>query len=140
MTKNVFLKEKRIFEENNRLYLKLVYEYEDERGVHELIIPKIDLDIHTDYLPRIDADSDDLIPSCIVDYFIKFNYTTFNLMKDNVTVRKNGETHICPTAAYVINTIKENPHEMTLSEIEKKLGYKVKLVSGTGDDSIENGN
>lgn len=128
MNKKVILKERKVFEENNRLYLKLVYEYEDELGIHELIIPKLDLEIRTDYLPLIRYDSY-VDPMDILNYYINRESDCFNLLRDDVTVRKNGETLMCENVAYVINTLKENSHEMTLAEIEKKLGYKIKLVS-----------
>lgn len=134
MNKNVFLKERKVFEEDNHLYLKLVYEYEDERGVHELIIPKIDLEIRTDCLPTISHDYY-AGPMDILNYYINRGSDTFILLRDDVVVRKNGVRLACENAAYVINTLKEKPKEMTIAEIEKKLGYKVKLVSGTGDDS-----
>lgn len=129
MNKNVILKERKVFEEDNHLYLKLVYEYEDERGVHELIIPKIDLEIRTDQLPVITDKHEFTLYSSIMNYEIKRGSDNFRLLRDDVIVRKNGNRFIYPNTAYVVNTIKENPHEMTIAEIEKKLGYKVKLVS-----------
>lgn len=134
MNKNVILKERKVFEEDNHLYLKLVYEYEDERGVHELIIPKIDLEIRTDHLPIINLDSY-AGPMDILNYYINRYTDVFRLFRDDVTVRKNGERYVCPNAAYVINTLKEKPKEMTIAEIEKKLGYKVKVVSEKEGDS-----
>lgn len=128
MNKNVVLKERKVFEEDNRLYLKLVYEYEDEHGVYELIIPKLDLEIRTDYLPNIHHDFH-VGPMAILDYYINRDSDTFYLLRDDVAVRKNGVTLIEKKAAYVINTLKEKPQEMTIAEIEKKLGYKIKLVS-----------
>ena len=128
MNKKVILKERKAFVENNRLYLNLVYEYEDELGIYELIIPKLDLEIRTDYLPLIRYDSY-VGPMDILNCYINRESDCFNLLRDDVTVRKNGETLMCENAAYVINTIKETLREMTLSEIEKELGYKVKLVS-----------
>lgn len=120
MNKNVVLKERKVFEEDNRLYLKLVYEYEDEHGVYELIIPKLYLEIRTDYLPIINHD---------LNYYINRCSNIYILLRDDVAVRKNGVTLTAEKAAYVINTLKEKPKEMTIAEIEKKLGYKVKLVS-----------
>lgn len=125
LVKSLILKDKEIFIEDNRLYLKLVYEYENERGVHELIIPKIELQIRTDCIPLIN----NFGPPLFDDYSVKWDSIEFKLSRDNVTIEKNGRTNICPKAAYVINTIKEKPREMTIAEIEKKLGYKIKLVS-----------
>lgn len=129
MNKNVVVKKHETFIENNRLYLKLVYEYEDDHGVYELIIPKIDLEIHTDCLPTIGHDpytgSMDIL-DCYINRFSR----TFSLLRDDVEFKKNGKTLTCEKAAYVVNTLKEKPQEMTIADIEKKLGYKVKLVSG----------
>lgn len=35
----------------------------------------------------------------------------------------------CVDNNYEIEVIKEKPHEMTISDIEKNLGYKIKIVS-----------
>lgn len=139
MNKKVILKERKVFEEDNHLYLKLVYEYENERGVYELIIPKLDLEIRTDCPPTISHDYC-AGPMDNLNYYIDRYSDRFILLRDDVAVRKNGVTLECENAAYVTNTLKEKPKEMTIAEIEKKLGYKVKLVSGTGDDSTEKGN
>lgn len=128
MNKNVVLKGRKVFEEDNHLYLKLVYQYEDNCGIHELIIPKIDLEIRTDCLPTINHDLHTGYMG-ILNYYINRYSDTFVLLQDDVAVRKNGVTLTFENAAYVKNTLKENPQEMTIAEIEKKLGYKVKLVS-----------
>lgn len=126
MNKNVVLKECKGFEEDNHLYLKLVYEYEDEHGVCELIIPKLDLEIRANALPHITCDN---TTDSHVNCFVDWGNHIFSLSTSDVTVIKNGKSLTYADSFYVINTLKENPHEMTLAEIEKKLGYKVKLVS-----------
>ncbi len=128
MIKNVILKEYKVFEKDNHLYLKLVYGYENDHGIYEIIIPKLDLEIRTDYIPDIFHDScmgamD--IPYC----YIQRNSARFDLLQDDIIVVKNGETIKCEKAAYMHNTLKEKSTEMTIADIEKKLGYKVKLVS-----------
>lgn len=129
MNENVVLKERKVFEEGNHLYLKLVYEYEDDRGIYELIIPKIDLEIRTDLLPTIKNDDPWTGPITLELYKIRLGSNIFDLLLSDVDVKKNGETLTCEKAAYVVNTLKEKRKEMTIAEIEKKLGYKVKLVS-----------
>lgn len=129
MNKNVVVKKHETFIENNRLYLKLVYEYEDDHGVYELIIPKIDLDICTDFLPAI-KNYEPWTGPMVIDYYkIRLGSNIFDLLRGDVEIKKNGETLTCEKAAYIVNILKEKPKEMTLAEIEKKLGYKVKLVS-----------
>lgn len=121
------LKRHKVFEEDNNLYLELVYEYEDEYRVHELIIPKIVLDIRTDCAPNIHQENYVGLGTSKVSITCGFN--TFDLSRVDVPIKKNGKTYVCENAAYVINTLKEKPKEMTLAEIEKKLGHKIKLVS-----------
>ncbi len=107
MKKNVFLKERKVFEESNHLYLKLVYEYEDDRGIHELIVPKIDLEIRTDLLPIIN--NEEWTSPIVLDYYkIKLGSNIFDLIRDDVEVKKNGDTFTCEKAAYVVNTLKKN--------------------------------
>lgn len=134
MEKHVFLKDYKVFEKDNRLYLKLVYEYEDDHGIYELIIPKIDLEIRTDFLPAITNDEAWTGPMVLEHYKIGLGSNIFDLIRDDVEVKKNGKTFTCEKAAYVINTLKEKRKEMTIAEIEKKLGYKVKLVSEESKD------
>lgn len=125
MQNNIFLKEKEVFVENSQLYLKLVYQYEDNIGVRELIIPKMKLGINANITPCITTEGHYIY----LDYHASYYSNKFELHRSDIVIKKNGETHLCENAAYVINTIKEKPRELTLSEIEKKLGYKIKLVS-----------
>lgn len=115
---NVKLKSKKIYEENDHLYLKLVYEYEMDSGVYELTMPKIELDICTKRIPTLSQDNSLINPS----YHAWFGSHEYDL--------KLGKTeYSVGSVAYVIRTIEEKKHEMTLEEIEEKLGYKVKIVS-----------
>ena len=115
---NVKLKSKKIYEQNDHLYLKLVYQYETDSGVYELIIPKIALDICTTRIPTLSQENSLINPG----YNAWFGSHEYDLEK--ASTKYTGVS-----VAYVINTIEEKKHEMTLEEIEKKLGYKVKIVS-----------
>lgn len=128
MIKNVILKEYKVFEKDNHLYLKLVYGYENDHGIYEIIIPKLDLEIRTDYIPDIISDYY-IGPMDISNCYIQRHSDKFNLLQDDIIVVKNGETIKCEKATYIHNTLEEKPTEMTIADIEKKLGYKVKLVS-----------
>lgn len=72
--------------------------------------------------------------------FITETHTTLELpIKENeISVEVyNGEKFLnlgfgslrCAYGLYETRVIKEKQHEMTLADIEKKLGYKIKLVS-----------
>lgn len=97
-------------------FLKGVWEYKTVTGRYELTIPKIDLGNSFYEVPEITCD---LLRSDFFDigqlHHIPFRGTELPLLHDD---REN------------VYYIKELEKEMTLEEIEKKLGYKIKLVSG----------
>lgn len=73
------LKRHKVFEEDNNLYLELVYEYEDKYSVHELIIPKIELDIRTDCAPNIHQE--ECAGLGITKVYINCGFNTFYLSR-----------------------------------------------------------
>lgn len=92
-------------------YLSAKYRVEDEHSVRELEIPVIRLDISPNYVairqeglvcPEYEAD-------------IGFGYLSLARMPE--------------MPYYTERILEEKTHEMTLDEIEKKLGYKVKIVN-----------
>ena len=89
-------------------YLSAEYTYDDKYSTRKLSIPKIRL-------------NDVLQEPC------------FHITNDVTYVDIGfGECRLEPDSngrCYTMTTLKEKPQEMTLSEIEKKLGYKVKIVS-----------
>lgn len=95
-------------------FLKGVWEYETVTGRYELTIPKIDLGNSFYEVPEITCDFFDVVQL----HHIPFRGTELPLLHDD---REN------------VYYIKELEKEMTLKEIEKKLGYKIKLVSGKED-------
>lgn len=107
-------------------FLKLVYTYDDDSGKHEVIFPKVDLPFSMLGIPYLVSNSN--------GYFIN--------MTHSYTFGYDAYCHVCegvvkdPLAGKEIGTgimtdilIKPKIHEMTLEEVEKKLGYKVKIVS-----------
>ena len=101
-----------LYEENGRLFMRLVYENEDEHRIAETEILKVDTMIRTDYEPILEQS----LYSYDEAVFMKCGDNTYPLYK----VSNNYTLH---------RVIKEKPTEMTLEEIEKKLGYKIKIVS-----------
>ena len=100
-------------------FLKGVWEYETVTGRYELTIPKIDLGNSFYKVPEITCDS--LCGNFVGIkqlYHIPFRGIELPLLLDdrgNISYNKELEKF---------------EKEMTLEEIEKKLGYKIKLVSG----------
>ena len=103
-------------------FLKGVWEYETDTGRYELTILKIDLGNSFYEVPEITCTSvrNDFFDICQLHH-IPFRGTELSLRHDD---RGN--------VSYV-KELKKFEKEMTLEEIEKKLGYKIKLVSGKED-------
>lgn len=111
-------------EDSNSWYLKLEYEYIDSLGKHSLIFPKVFFP-----LPQYGNPS-------INDWFSRRGPTidvvdTPYLCKDDVKDPRNGKAY---NGVYFVDILTEPvAKKMTLSEIEKKLGYKIELVSEATD-------
>ena len=114
---NTSLKAAKIYYENGTPYMKLVYEYDDEKGVHEVTYPKVQFPFETDCLPNITYEgfSFDVSLSIIMPY-------------EEVMLFKGSDGGF--DEVYLVDKIiKPKVHEMTLKEIEEKLGHPVKIVS-----------
>lgn len=112
---NVKLKKLDVHEDkDNELYLSLIYKAENDLGVFEITIPKILLKIKTNFLPELKT-------------------TLFNTHLDNVAVVSSNMEYLLgkdkDDSIYIVKKVKDKIHEMTISEIENKLGYKIKIVN-----------
>lgn len=105
---------------DNRWYLKLVYSYEDDRGLHEVTYPKVEFSFTESYLPIIDFKPDPHIETLEAS----------RLFEDAVIDPRDGKKY---TSTVVDILVKPKTHKMTIEEIEKKLGYKVAIVSNKED-------
>ena len=102
------LKSAKIYYENGNPFMKLVYTYDDEDGGHEITFPKVEFPFPTQSIPSI-------------NHHGPFNATI------NLSSAKNL---FCKDEVYYIDKlVNPKPREMTLEEIEKSLGYPVKIVS-----------
>lgn len=110
---------------DGKLYLKLSYTYEGNDGTHEVTFPMIDLGFYAEQIPSIE----NLLPSGV-----------------RIDNRYGQSFELCNTKIpgydFPIYSLDKliNPaiKEMTLEEIEKKLGYPVKIVNKKGNNN--NGN
>lgn len=113
---NVRLNQRSVYVENGKIFLCLSYLYDDEKGKHEILMPKIDLglspirfSLYRDYKES---------------YLLNENEGRFLLLPKDVPV--DGVDH---AVSYIDKIIEPAVHEMTLEEIEKELGYSVKIVN-----------
>lgn len=110
------------FKENGFWYLKLVYKYENKIGKHTVVIPKASLPFAQGIIPNIDIRPPyDNNRHCI-------NCSDTMTLYDSVCdlAIERGVTE----KSFYFDIITEySTREMTLDEIEKELGYKVKIIN-----------
>lgn len=115
------LKSLELFQENGKFYLKFIYEYEDMNGVYELTLPKVELPIDVKNIPKIEEDCD------LSSVMIRKNYIVFG--KNNVLwLQPDKKQHV-----YYLKLLEDKRVELTMEEIEKRLGYKIKIVNDKED-------
>ena len=115
-----FLKDAQIYIQDGSRYLKLVYEYEDSYGIHELTIPQVEFPfgnrLGLTYICENNPELQRLsIRLCTVGDFANV-YLHDSKSYDGLVY-------------YTDKIIKRKPKKMTIEEIEQKLGYKVEIVS-----------
>ena len=101
-------------DESSYHYLSAVYVHENDTGIYEITIPKINLPVQD---------------SPIINVPYKYNRLlsdppTVNIGFGDLYMLEDEHDHI-----YYEKLIEEKIHDMTLSEIEKKLGFKVRVIS-----------
>ena len=129
---NARLNQRSVYVENGRIFLCLSYLYDDEKGTHEFLMPKIDLGLSSTHFPLIKKPYGELLApygeprvgACL----LKNDGCEFLLLPKYVPV--DGVNR---AVSYIDKIIKPAVHEMTLEEIEKELGYSVKIVNKKGE-------
>lgn len=124
--KNVELSSIIPFKENYRWYLKLIYNYYDENdNNHMFVIPKASIPFDQRCIPSINAVHD---YNCLMMHpYIncKKMMLLYNAVCD--TISEQGEAKEEGICFDIITDYAVK--EMSLNEIEKELGYKVKIVN-----------
>ncbi len=113
------------FTDDGRWYLKLIYTYEDKKGKHTVVIPKAAVPFVQESLPSISR----LDPyyRCLLELpYMNCNDSMplYDSVCDLAIERGVKE----PSCYFDIIT-EYASREMTLDEIEKELGYKVKIIN-----------
>ena len=108
-------------------FMHLEYEYEDNRGKHLVTLPKVDFPCSLWYAPDIDFCNGMDTLGLEGSAFIEIS-ESLNLNEGNVTDPLTNKTI---KACYTDIIVEPKIHDLTLDEIEKKLGYKVRIVADT---------
>lgn len=121
------LKKADIFREGDMWFMRLEYEYEDNRGKHLVTLPKVDFPCSLWYAPNVD------FCNCIATFGLEESASieiseSLNLHKGSVTDPLTNKTF---NAFYTDIIVEPKIHDLTIDEIEKKLGYKVRIVADT---------
>lgn len=110
-----------IWHEGVTLYMSLRYKVSTDVGDVDLLYPKVVLLTGIDELPKVVVDQDQ-------NFKIRTRYRVFSLCD-----AKHPDYPSLDEAA-IFEYMEEPPQrEMTVAEIEKELGYKVKVVGGPYD-------
>ena len=121
------------FKEDDRWYLKLVYKYEDKRGKHTVVIPKAAIPFVQTRVPY---------PNSQIPYFPNSQFALEHPYIDcqdsmplyeatcDLAIERGAEEPAC----YFDIITEYASREMTLDEIEKELGYKVKIINKEKSD------
>ena len=108
------IKDIQLYKENNKYYLSALVEYEDERGIYEISIHKIEFPIGRNCIIETTTAERNYKPCTIVSI-------NFGLGKLYAEPFDNDENY------YTVTCVEEKVHKMTLADIEKELGYKIEL-------------
>lgn len=111
-------------DENDTWYMELQYEYEDESGIHRRYYPKVEFPFFYGKLPPEEFSSD-----CF-----GHDELTIGLISDEVAVFRGSfcnpmSGQIVHGVCIIDNLVKPAVHNMTIEEIEKELGYKIKIIN-----------
>lgn len=120
--KNVELSSIVPFKEDGRWYCRLVYNYENVDGKHKFVIPKAIVPFNQSSLPLINSYYKCALEGPYIDC-----YSSMPLYKSPCTLALERGIK---EPGYFFDIVTEYAKkEMTLDEIEKELGYKVKIIN-----------
>lgn len=120
LEKNCFLKDAQIYIQDGSRYLKLVYEYEDSYGIHELTIPQVEFPFGNRLNLIYIHENNPALRRLSIRLCTEGDVTSVYLYD---TKSDDGLVY------YIDKIIKRKPKKMTIEEIERELGYKVEIVS-----------
>lgn len=115
MARLIKVKNAKLCEVNGKYYIDVTYICEDDHVIEEVNIPKMRIPLEQ-WTGDVDIEYSGS-PS---------NPPTYRARLGNLSLPLSGNAFDMP---YTEKIIKEKATEMTIEEIEKKLGYRVKIVS-----------
>ena len=120
LRKKCFLKDAQIYIQDGSRYLKLVYEYEDGYGIHELTVPQVEFPFGNRLNLKHIYEANPALRRLSIRLCTEGDVANVFLYD---TKTDDGFVY------YTDKIIEYKPKKMTIEEIEQKLGYKIKIVS-----------
>lgn len=120
LRKKCFLKDAQIYIQDGSRYLKLVYEYEDGYGIHELTIPQVEFPFGNRLNLTYICENNPALQRLSIHLCTE---------GDVASVYLHNSKSYDGLVYYTDKIIKRKPKKMTIEEIERELGYKVEIVS-----------
>ena len=119
------LKNVEAYKENDRWYLRLIYEYKNNNGeMFEMEIPMVDLPFTQNTVPEIITCNDSICPWGKAYYIRAF--LSYVQGVDCIPIRQGESTIVDGAEGCFIR--KSICRRMTVEDIEKELGYKIEIV------------
>lgn len=123
-------------DDEGKSYLNLTYIVETDDGIYHVVYPAVDLGIDPVVLPTMECDKIDdrfgpgVKPSELWSITFRGNNTFFLRKGDVFGVNAWGDMVGVKDVYSAVILKKPKVKEMTIEEIEKELGHKVKIVGG----------
>lgn len=115
--KEIKVKEAGLYCEDGKYYIDATYTCEDDATVKEVHFPKI-------HMPLEEFEGD-------VDYVWKAASSWYEPVRSCKRIKLGNVSfplEECKGVTHTEKIVKEKTRDMTISEIEKKLGYKIRIV------------
>ena len=116
------------FKEDDHWYLKLIYKYENKQGKHTVVIPKAAVPFAQTCVPYVNKQIPYFPNSQFVLDYPYINCNGSMPLYESVCALASERGSEEPACYFDIIT-EYASREMTLDEIEKELGYKVKIIN-----------
>ena len=107
-----------LYKEDGRYYLRVDFDYENDYGVYKGHIDKVKFNV---LFKGIESEICSWTKSAKANFLVPSEYSCVDCSFDIVKDSKDN--------FFTIEVIKEKVYEMSVEEIEKKLGHKIKIIS-----------
>lgn len=130
MITNEHLTSAEVYFEAGIPYVKLEYEYENDDGTHRILFHKVEFPFSCLTVPTISTIDDQSYINISSRSAMDFRHGELRLFRGNAKIIKDDGAAVKKDNVVFLDVItKKKVHEMTLEEIEKTLGYSVKIVT-----------